>query len=129
MGVGRPSDYQEKYCTKLINWMARGKSFESFASIIGVCRATLYNWCEVFPEFLDAKKIGTEMALSYWEDLGENLASGVTNGNAAVWIFTMKNRFKDLYTDKQEIENTGRMAMVWEEKKTYEAKPETDQST
>ena len=105
--VGRPTDYNEKYCNKLINWMSLGKSFESFASTIGVCRATLYNWCDNFPEFLDAKKQGTEYALAYWESLGERLADGSTNGNAAVWIFTMKNRFKDLYSHKQTIEHEG----------------------
>ena len=42
----------------LVEHMAAGLSFESFAAVIEVSRFVLYDWCKVHDEFLDAKKVG-----------------------------------------------------------------------
>ena len=46
--------------------------------------------------------------------------------NATMSIFLLKNKYG--YKDKQEVENTGNMSVVWKEQKTYEAEQETDAS-
>ena len=100
--VGRPSVYKPEYCQMLIDHMASGLSFESFAGLIGVCRATVYNF-EKHPEFLDAKKIAFERNRLFWEKVGvEGMFMGGKDNpfNATVWVFNMKNRFN--WSDKKE---------------------------
>lgn len=69
-GRGRPSEYQPRFCEQLVDHMAQGFSFESFAGVVGVSKQTLYNWAEAHAEFLDAKERGTEQCRLWWEDLG-----------------------------------------------------------
>lgn len=106
MPTGRPTDYEPEYCDKLIAHMELGYSFESFAGKIKVCKQTIYTWLEKYPEFLDAKKRGTELSRYFWEKFGINgMAGHVKNFNCAAWIFNMKNRFREDWHDRQEIEH------------------------
>lgn len=106
MPTGRPTDYDESFCERLIVHMASGLSFESFAGEIGVNRDTLYQWAKVHKEFSDAKKTGTERARSFWEKMGIAGAAGeIKNFNCTAWIFNMKNRFREEWSDRQEIEH------------------------
>ena len=89
---GRPSKYKPEYCEALIEHMARGLSYEAFAAQCNVCRDTLYEWEKRYPEFFDSKKIGHAKLLKFFEELGFGLMSGDVKGNAAVYIFTMKNK-------------------------------------
>jgi hypothetical protein len=109
---GRPSEYDPIYCKMLIDHMAEGYSFESFAGKIGKARATIYNWVEAHSDFADAKAIGVDAGLYFWEKQGiEGLhnqtfkdADGMTVSksiNATVWIFNMKNRHN--WRDKNEV--------------------------
>ena len=107
---GRPTKYKQEYCQMLIDHMSTGLSFESFAAVIKVNRDSLYEWEKVHPDFSDAKKIGLDNCLLFWEKLGinniintsESLGQGMSSSkslNASVYIFNMKNRFK--WRDKQ----------------------------
>lgn len=108
--VGRPSLYKPEYCDKLIEHMAKGLSFESFAGSVGVCRNTLYDWAKAHPEFDKAKDMALERARIFWEQLGithilnesestHGLGSSSRSLNSTVWMFNMKNRFG--WRDKQ----------------------------
>lgn len=103
--VGRPTLYEPEYCQQLIDYMATGMSFESFAATLGVCRETLYDWKKRHPEFLHAHKVGIDRNLQFWESLGINMATGATKGNTVAWIFNIKNRHG--WTDKNEVALTG----------------------
>lgn len=101
--VGRPSLYKPEYCQMLIDHMSSGLSFESFAGLIGVCRATVYNF-EKNQEFLDAKRVAFEKNRLFWEKVGiEGMFMGGKENpfNATVWVFNMKNRFN--WKDKTEV--------------------------
>jgi hypothetical protein len=106
--VGRPSEFKQEYCDQLINHMASGLSFEAFAGFLSVSKQTLYNWADANPEFLDAKRIGTEKCRLYWEKLGvEHIVnSDKTSLNTGVYVFNMKNRFPEEWKDKKEVDNT-----------------------
>lgn len=54
----------------LINHMAQGFSFESFAATIDCHRDTLYEWRNVHEEFSDAYKRGNEKRLLLLESIG-----------------------------------------------------------
>lgn len=105
---GRPSKYKEEYCQMLIDHMASGLSFESFAAVIDVNDDTLSEWAKVHPKFSDAKKTAFSKSLLFWEKLGLNNIHNVSlpnkgskSLNSTIWIFTMKNRFG--WRDKKEI--------------------------
>jgi hypothetical protein len=102
MAGGRPTKYKKAYCKKLIEWMGKGLSFESFAGDIGVNRDTIYEWAKVYPEFSDAKGIGSAKSQALWEKMGIAGSSGKLKGfQTGAWIFNMKNRFS--WRDRQEI--------------------------
>lgn len=115
--LGRASEYKEEYCDQLIEHMASGLSFESFSAVIGVHRATLYEWVKIHDAFNDAKRIGTDKNLHWWEKQGRDglfeekdavSEKGVPYAsrsiNTSLWIFNMKNRH--LWKDKQDDKKT-----------------------
>lgn len=104
--LGRASEWNEKYCKQLIDHMGRGLSFESFSAVIGVARSTIYKWTEEYPSFMDAKRIGIDKNLLWWEtqgieglwvhkDFDENGRQKSSKTlNTVNFIFQMKNRHK-----------------------------------
>lgn len=113
--AGAPSKYKPEYCQLLIEHMAEGLSFESFAALADVDRSTLYEWEEVHKEFSDAKKRGEAKSLLKWEGLGikhilnESESSPGIGGsskslNAAVYRLNMINRFR--WKDRAEVETS-----------------------
>lgn len=93
---GRPSLYKPEYCEKLIEHMSSGLSFETFGASIDVCRATVFNWVNEHPEFLDAKKKAFDKCQIFWEKIGvegiwDTKEKSLNTGN---YVFQMKNRFK-----------------------------------
>jgi len=105
--VGRPTLYKPEYCKELLIHMQKGLSFEAFAGKIGVCRQTLYTWAEKHPEFIDAKKIATEMSRLFWEEAVIERLHDAQGFNTTAWIFNMKNRFGWRDKVEQEIKATG----------------------
>lgn len=103
---GRPTKYEPGFCEMLIAHMEQGFSFESFAGVLRVSKQTIYNWSEEFPEFLDAKRQGTELSRLWWEKTGHNgmFMGGKDNPfNSTIWVFSMKNRFG--WRDRTEVTN------------------------
>lgn len=94
--VGHPDEFKEEYCELLIEHMSLGKSFESFAGhpLVKACRATLYNWAERHPKFLDAKKKGESGSLFWHEDLIHRATVNPKDCpvNTALLCFKMKNQ-------------------------------------
>lgn len=118
--VGRPSKFKPEYCQTIIEEMSQGFSFEACAPLFGVHKDTLYEWCKEHPDFSDARKKALDANRRFWEKLGvENIinkSETIKDGkdmittsksiNAAIWIFNMKNRFKDEWRDKQEVDHS-----------------------
>ena len=111
---GRPTKYKPEFCQMLIDHMAQGFSFESFVKPIYlynkelndpkpfVNRDTLYNWCTLFVEFSDAKKVGRGMQIHKFEQIGLDMATGVIEkGNATAFVWASKNMIG--WTDKHEV--------------------------
>lgn len=111
------SEYSPEKCKKLIEWMGKGKSFNSFAGKIDVTVSTLKTWLEVHEEFKIAKELGDAKSLEFWE---ENLMS-VATGEAQIdedgnkkpfghWEskkFKLINSHPDDYKDKVDVKHTG----------------------
>jgi hypothetical protein len=111
---GRPTDYRPEYCAKVIELGRLGKSKAQIAAALDVSRQTMLNWTNTHAEFLDAVKRAEELALGWWEDAGQ---AGLTSKgfNATAFIFQMKNRFREDYRDRQELEHSpgGDFKEVW----------------
>jgi len=102
MAGGRPSKYKpDLHPQMVIDVMRLGYSFEVFCARADIHKDTGYEWANKHPEFSDAKKRANALCLEWWETAGGALVNGQIRGNAAVWIFNMKNRFN--WTDKTEI--------------------------
>ena len=108
--VGRPTEYNEDLCQKLIDHMAEGLSFESFGAVVFQGKSTLYEWATRHKDFAEARATGQELSRAYWEKLGRdyvisrsesitNVGSNSASINSAVYGMIMKNRFG--YRDKQ----------------------------
>lgn len=92
--AGQPTKYREEYCDMLIEHMAAGLSFETFAAVVKVDRQTIYNWLKDQPKFFDAKKTGVVNSQLFWEKMGiEGTVGNLKGFSSAGWIFNMKNRF------------------------------------
>lgn len=76
--IGRPSDYDPKYCKDIIEHMKRGGSIESFGAFLAekygddfaASKSTVYRWLANNEEFRDAKDIGQVHSLKFFEDIG-----------------------------------------------------------
>ena len=102
MAAGRPTKYRKEYCSKLIEHVSGGLSFDSFAGIIGVSRDSIYTWAQKYPEFADSKRIAEAKGLAFWERVGRagildklDTITGKPGAkfNHIAWIFLMKNRY------------------------------------
>lgn len=105
--MGRPTLYRPEYCQMLIDHMAEGLSFETFAGVVGVDRDTVFHWVHQHPDFSDAKRKAIMKCQLYWEKLGIQISKSTTatlnepgkarkqivKASTGAWIFNMKNRF------------------------------------
>lgn len=102
--LGRPTKFKPEYCEMLVEHMASGMSFESFAGIIDVNQDTLHEWVKHHVDFSEAKKRAWAKNRVFWEKVGidglynesyrDKDSSHSKQLNAAIWVFNMKNRFK-----------------------------------
>jgi hypothetical protein len=105
--LGRPTDYDEYYCDLVIEMGAQGKSKAQMAARLGVSRKTMTEWERVHEEFRNAVKEAQDLALAWWEDAGQ--VNMTRQGfNATAYIFQMKNRFRDDYRERVDLEHTGK---------------------
>lgn len=90
--VPAQSLYDPDFCHQLLEHMAKGYSFESFASEAQVTVTTLKRWREKYVDFREAAEIGWSKRLQYWETVGLRLAA-TGKGNAAAWTRVMESQF------------------------------------
>lgn len=104
--MARPTSYDPSYCEKAIEFLCEGYSVGALAGEIGVCRATIFNWMNEHPEFLDAVKRGQARSQLWWER--RNMAFAESGeGNATAIVFGLKNRARDDWQDITRNEHSG----------------------
>jgi len=94
--------YKPEFCDLLIQFGERGESVVAFCAEIGISPNKFYRWREKYPNFDNAAEVSKTKACAFWEKLGVNimlnepLVSGSKKtGDRVVWMFFMKNRFKE----------------------------------
>jgi hypothetical protein len=92
---GRPSKYQREFCEKIIQCGKQGMCVAEMADELDVRIATLYNWAEEFPEFLEAFSRAQEAAESYWaKSVRDGLKKAPSEFQGPANLKYMAQRFK-----------------------------------
>lgn len=106
--TGRPTDYTDDMCDKVIELGREGASKAEMSFALGIARSTFALWEQKHPAFSEAVKEACDLAQGWWEHNGRKATfGGVPNFNSTAFIFTMKNRFKEDWRDKVETEHSG----------------------
>lgn len=130
---GRPTDYQEEFAAQAEKLCLLGATDDELADFFGVHRSTIYRWKHVHDDFCDAVKSGKEKAderverslyqkatgYNYTEQQAIKVKKGQHEEEVEVVevekhapadttaaIFWLKNRRKDQWRDKQELDHT-----------------------
>lgn len=102
--TGRPTTYKYAYDEMLIEHMASGRSYYTFAAVVHTTRSTIDGWLQMYPNFREAYEVGHSKYVQFWEDTGIDGTRGKIKGfNPHSWSFNMKNRFR--WADR--VEHTG----------------------
>lgn len=132
--AGRPTDYRDEYVEQAAKLCALGATDDEMADFFGVHRATLYRWKLEHPEFCDAIKSAKDIAderverslyqkatgYNYTEEQAIKVKKAqheeevevveVTKHSPAdttAAIFWLKNRRKEEWRDKHDLEHSG----------------------
>ena len=102
MPAGRPTTYDPKFCDKVLELGAEGKSRAQIASALGVAKATIQNWEAAHPEFLAAMTHARDEAQAWWEGMGQ---AGLTmqGFNASLWAKNVSCRFREDYSEPKNV--------------------------
>jgi transposase-like protein len=104
---GAPTKYKLEYCEEIIESGKAGYSLTAFAGSIGVCRETVRQWRNKYPEFAEAAAVAAACAAVVWESKLIALADGEP-GNVTAVIFALKNRVGEDWRDRTITEHTGK---------------------
>lgn len=106
-GLAAPT-YQPQYCTALVNFFKDDpkKSLAAFCNKLGISFGALKGWATNFPEMAEAIELAVQQSQEYYEDLANDQANGSNHGKSSTLQFIMKNRFREFYKDRQEVEHT-----------------------
>lgn len=130
-GAGRPIEYHKSYAEDVRRLCLLGATDEELAAFIGITVETLHDWKRKHPEFSEAIKNGKERAdaqvaerlfqraMGYEHAAVKIFADAKTGAvekvsyieryapDTAACIFWLKNRQKENWRDKQELEHGG----------------------
>lgn len=106
-GHNQRTMYNPQYPKALIQFMQQNpkKSLAAFCNSIGVGYSTLKKWAEKHDEVAQAIELAVQYSLEYYEDVAHDQATGDNHGKSSSLQFIMKNRFRDFYKDRQEVEH------------------------
>jgi hypothetical protein len=88
----------------MISMAEDGASDVEMIAYLDISKDLWYRWIEEEEEFSNTIKRCHALCEAWWTRHGRQMATGIADGNATVWIFNMKNRFK--WRDKIEQDIT-----------------------
>lgn len=97
--------FQEKYDPSMdeiaLNAFREGKSKVAICCLLDISRETYYAWRDDKSHpFSKIAKKGEMLSQQFWEEIGKKGVVGEVDKFAgSSWQFTMKNRFRDDYSD------------------------------
>ena len=106
--MARPTKYTPDMCDRLIAFGKEGMGRAEMAAELEIDRATLSAWMDEKPEFSRAVKAALDHSQAWWEKNGRIATFSDVPFNATSFIFNMKNRFKEDWSDRTQTEHTGK---------------------
>ncbi len=134
MSAGRPSEYRDEYARQAAKLAELGATDQEVADFFEIDVRTVYRWKHDYPEFCQALKAGKDIAddrverslyqkaIGYEQDevkifMPANAAEPVyapfrakIAPDTTAAIFWLKNRRKEQWRDKTEVEHSGSLA-------------------
>ena len=101
-GPGRPSLYRPEFCERVIEMGALGKSLTQMAARLGVDKASVIRWREEHEDFRTALARAMTLSQDWWEERGQ-LGVDDRNFNATLYNKIVASRFREDYSERQEI--------------------------
>ena len=113
MPAGRPSKYDPAMCETVVECGRAGMGKAEMAAELNVAYSTFDLWTQQHPEFSESVKDGQRQAQAWWEKQGRVATFGGIDGfNATSYIFQMKNRFRDEWSDTHKTEHSGNLSVT-----------------
>jgi hypothetical protein len=101
--MGTPNKYKPELCKKAFEVLSNGESLAAVCCELDITRETLRVWRNTHKDLNEAINKGLEHSQRYWENIGKmGIQGAYEKFNAAPWIFTMKNRFREDYKEEKE---------------------------
>ena len=123
--VGRPTLMTPDTVKKLEEAFSLGCSDLEACLYADISKQTLYNYQEKNPAFIDRKEmLKDKLVLKARSNIAKSLSAG--DNETSKWYLERKKKAE--FSTKQEVENSGSIAIQWHEEKTYETEQKTDQS-
>lgn len=115
MPAGRPTKYRPEMCETVIECGKQGMGKLETCLELDIDYTTFEAWQDKHPEFSKAVKAAQRHSQGWWERKGREATFGGVDGfNATSYIFNMKNRFKEDWRDKHELEHSGGLTVTLE---------------
>jgi len=106
--MGRPTKYCDTMPKRALDLFSQGASKAEVCLELDICFETFQNYQEKHKDFSESVKKGLQLSQGWWEKIGRTATIGqVDNFNATSFIFNMKNRFKEDWKDKHDIDHSG----------------------
>ena len=111
MAGGRPTKYEPEFCQRVIEYGKEGMSKAEMSANLEITRETFNQYEKEYQEFSDAVKEAINSSQAWWESKGRQAVFNSVNFNATAFIFNMKNRFKEEWSDKTVTEHQGSISL------------------
>lgn len=115
---GRPTKYRQEMCQRIMELGSEGASLTEMRVDIGIHHKTWNDW--INPEspiykqdFSAAVKEAMAASQAWWERKGRLATFDSKDFSATSYIFQMKNRFKEDWSDRTINEQTGTVRIEW----------------
>ena len=113
MPAGRPTKYKPEFCDVVIDCGRAGMGKAEMAAELKIAYSNFDIWQHEHPEFQEAVKEAVRQSQAWWERQGRIATFGAVPGfNATSYIFQMKNRFKDDWREKHDVDVTSNGATI-----------------
>ena len=89
--------FKPEYCDMLVEWMAAGNTYETFAVGHGIDIYDTADWECRYPEWWRKKKLAFKAALLFYENILKEALTEDVKTNAKLLIFKLSNAFPDTY--------------------------------
>jgi transposase-like protein len=87
------SKYKPEYCEKILELAEDGKSIIQICVELGIHKDTYHQWVKDHSDFAKAAIEAKHISQRWWEQIGQECASGARKGDSKIWSMMMKNKF------------------------------------